>query len=97
MLIFSLEDHIPAEEERVVMEKIQVKRQLEALDMQNVISKMKETNRISRYNQDMRGQPVIIMFNMEFCSQEVRKWAKKLADKEEFGGVFIRGNRPREE
>lgn len=39
---------------------------------------------------------MLITFNIEFYSHEVLKRAKKLANKGEFSGAFMRSDRPRE-
>lgn len=38
--------------------------------MPGAISVTKETNRIGSYSEDIREQPVMITFKMEFCSKE---------------------------
>lgn len=68
----------------------------EAIDMLTAASEIKEIKRISKYIEDIRGQPVIINLSMEVCSQGVLKLVKKLNKREEFWEIFIRGDRPRE-
>lgn len=64
LVIFVLEeDHIPAEEGRVGKKEIQKKKSLEAVNMQNTVPEIKETE--NSYSQVLRGCPVMITFSME--------------------------------
>lgn len=48
-MFFGLEDHIPRKEERAAREDIQVTESLEATDIANAASEIKETKLIGKY------------------------------------------------